>query len=106
MERDEDRFWESAASLLTNHDVTRSTMMGLPCLRVRGAFFAAFDRATGNLMFKVPASRVAQLVAAGDGLPVAPAGRIFREWVAIPPEAVDTWPGYLDEGFAFVSSSN
>jgi hypothetical protein len=105
MESDEDRFWDAAAPLLEQHDVTRSTMMGLPSLRVQGKFFAAFDRASGDLLIKVPAARVDQLIAAGEGGAVAPAGRRFREWASIPPEAVDDWPGYLEEARAFVAAS-
>jgi hypothetical protein len=105
MENDEDRFWDAAATLLAQADVTRSTMMGLPCLRVRGKFFAAFARASGDLLIKVPAARVDQLIASGDGGEVVPAGRRFREWAAIPPEAVDDWPDYLTEAYTFVAAS-
>jgi hypothetical protein len=45
--------WHHAAPLLGRRDVSRSTMMGLPCLRVRGAFFASFDRRTGDLLVKL-----------------------------------------------------
>jgi hypothetical protein len=48
---------------------------------------------------------VEQLIAAGEGSPVAPAGRRFREWAAVPPESVDRWPDYLSEACAFVSES-
>ncbi len=34
----EHRFWSLADPLLDRPTVTRSTMMGLPCLRVDGAF--------------------------------------------------------------------
>src|SRR5262249_7496937 len=43
-----------AESLLAQPDVSRSTMMGLPCLRRSGAFFASYDRRTGNLVVKLP----------------------------------------------------
>jgi hypothetical protein len=72
MESDEDRFWEAAAHLLARDGVTRSTMMGLPSLRVRGKFFAAFDRSSGDLLIRVPAARVDQLIASGVGGAVAP----------------------------------
>lgn len=42
----EDRFWELAAPLMGDGAVTRSTMMGYPCLRYRGRFFASIDRTT------------------------------------------------------------
>ena len=105
MSSDEDRFWRACAKLLERDGVTRSTMMGLPCLRVRTKFFAAYDRANGNLLIKLPAARVDQLIAEGRGADVAPAGRRFREWAAIPPEAGDRWPGYLAEAWTFVAES-
>jgi hypothetical protein len=101
----EERFWDAASELLKQPMVTRSTMMGLPCLRVEGQFYAAFDRASGDMLIKVAAARVNQLIAEGRGSDVAPAGRRFREWVAIPPEAVERWPDYLAEAYTFVASS-
>ena len=64
--------------------VTRSTMMGFPCLRVDGKFFACIERATGNLILKLSAERVNDLVRTGSGRPFAPNGRVFKEWVACP----------------------
>ncbi len=97
-------FWSQADALLIKPEVTRSTMMGLPCLRMNGAFFASFDRKTGDLLVKLPADRVNALVASGQGTDFAPAGRRFREWVAISPDAVESWPDYLTEALAFVGS--
>ena len=45
---DEERFWGCAAAFLDLPGVTRSTMMGLPCLRVDEKFFASFDRRTAT----------------------------------------------------------
>jgi hypothetical protein len=101
----EDRFWELAEPLLlTRVGVTRSTMMGFPCLRVNGGFFASFDRKNGHLVVKLPAERVAELVATGAAFPFAPAGRVFREWAAISSSASERWPRLLDEALAFVES--
>ncbi len=50
---DETQFWKVAAPLLDAPAVTRSTMMGLPRLRVNGQFFASFDRRTGDLLVKL-----------------------------------------------------
>ena len=92
-------------AVLDRPDVTRSTMMGLPCLRTGGAFFAACDRRTGNLLVKLPRDRVDTLVASGHAEPFAPAGRRFREWAAVPHADVGTWPDLLDEALAFVAAS-
>src|SRR5687768_8425719 len=80
----EHRFWSLADPLLHRPNVTRFTMMGLPCLRVDGAFFASWDRNSGALLVKLPGARVDELVEAGRAEPFAPAGRRFREWAAIP----------------------
>ena len=77
-------FWELAQELLAEPAVTRSTMMGYPCLRSNGAFFACIEKATGNLIVKLPARRVSELTSSGQALPFAPSGRTFREWAAFP----------------------
>ena len=103
-EEHEARFWTLAEPMLTQAGVTRSTMMGLPCLRIDGKFFASFDRITGDLLVKLPEPRVNQLVDAGRGHPFAPAGRRFREWAAISPTRRRSWPALLEEALAFVAS--
>ena len=93
-------FWELARPLLDRDGVTRSTMMGLPCLRRDGAFFAACDHTTGNLLVKLPENDVTTLIADGDAVPFAPAGRRFRHWAAITADLADTWPALLDQAHA------
>jgi len=100
----EERFWELAEPFLLDPNVTRSTMMGFPCLRVHGQFFASTDRANGNLLVKLPEGRVDALVAAGKAAAFAPAGRRFREWAAIPYARARTWKQLLDEAHAFVDT--
>jgi hypothetical protein len=78
-------------------------MLGLPGLRVDGAFFASFDRRTGDLLVKLPEARVDDLVESGDARPFAPAGRRFREWAAIDPSRCPSWEPLLDEALAFVT---
>ena len=90
--------------MLTQAGVTRSTMMGLPCLRIDGQFFGSFDRRTGDLLVKLPEARVDQLVDAGRAHTFAPAGRRFREWAAISPTRRRSWPALLEEALAFVAS--
>jgi hypothetical protein len=79
-------------------------MMGLPCLRVNEAFFASFDRRTGDLLVKLPEARVDTLVAAGAARPFAPAGRRFRAWAAIASADKDTWAGLIEDAFAHVAA--
>jgi hypothetical protein len=99
------RFWDLAEPLLAQPGIERSTMMGLPCLRVHGAFFASCDRRSGDLLVKLPQQRVDELVAAGRAHAFAPAGRRFREWAAVPPEWSRTWRRLLDDALAFVDGS-
>lgn len=102
----EDHFWELADErLLTQVGVTRSTMMGFPCLRMNGGVFASFDRRHDHLVVKLPAERVVELISTGAAIPFAPAGRRFREWAAIPQEESERWPLLLDEAQTFVGVS-
>ena len=71
-EQPTDFFWEVSAAALAHSDVATGTMMGFPCLRVSGAFFASCDHPTGDLIVKLPRHRVQQLIAAGTGKPFAP----------------------------------
>ena len=98
-------FWSLAEPLLERPGVSRSTMMGLPCLRVDGAFFVSCDRRTGHLLVKLPQERVEDLVAAGRAEPFAPAGRRFRQWAAIPHAQAPDWPALLDDALAFVGGA-
>jgi uncharacterized protein (TIGR02453 family) len=93
----EELFWDLVEPLYADPTVTRSTMMGLPCVRVEGRFFASLDRHSGALLIKLPVDRVRSLIAAGRGEPFAPAGRVFREWVAIPRPDRRRWQALLAE---------
>jgi hypothetical protein len=100
---DEGRFWAEVSPLLGVDGVQRSTMMGLPCLRIDGRFFASFDPKTGDLLVKLPAGRVDELVGSGAARPFAPAGRPFREWAAIP-SISPSWKFLLDEAIEFAAA--
>jgi hypothetical protein len=82
--REQARFWTLARPLLRRAGVTRSTMMGFPCLRLDGDFFASCDHRTGELVVKLDEQRARALVEAGTAEPFAPNGRRFREWVTVP----------------------
>ena len=93
-----------AEPLLGAAAVTRSTMMGFPCLRVSGRFFASFDRRTDALVVKLPAERVDDLIATGMAEPFAPNGRRFREWAAVSSSRYALWPSFLDEALSVVAA--
>jgi len=93
----EERFWALAAPLLERSGVTRSTMMGFPCLRLNGDFFASCDHRSGDLVVKLDEKRVVALVDAGQAEPFAPNGRRFKEWASIPVRRHRSWAKLLDE---------
>lgn len=79
----------------------RSTMMGLPCLRHGGKFFASMERGSGDLIVKLPETRVDELIDAGVGLAFAPNGRRFREWVRVEKRDQILWSELTDEARDF-----
>lgn len=93
----EELFWELIEPMYADAAVRRSTMMGLPCVRLDGRFFASLDRRSGTLLVKLPAQRVRQLIDTGHGQPFAPAGRAFREWVSITAPDRYRWQRLLTE---------
>jgi len=103
-ERPSDFFAEVSAPVLAHPDVARGTMMGFPCLRVAGAFFASCDPRSGDLIVKLPSERVQELIGAESGKPFAPAGRTFSEWVVIDDRDAIRWAELIDEACAFVAA--
>ena len=95
-------FWSAAADTLGADNVNTGTMMGFPCLRVDGAFFASCERLTGDLIVKLPEARVQQLIESEAGEPFAPAGRTFRQWLLVPGRDIDRWRGLIAEACSFV----
>jgi hypothetical protein len=96
-----DLYWRLVEDIAVDPAVDRSTMMGLPCLRVDGRFFASLERSTHHLIVKLPARRVSALVASGEGVPFTPNGRVFREWVAVPVADPDGWRALMEEAKRF-----
>lgn len=94
-----DEFWAAARCVLERPGVTRSTMMGYPCLRLHGDFFASWDDHHGALVVKLDRATVADLLEDGVGAPFAPSGRQFREWISIPLGSSGSWPDHLDDAF-------
>jgi len=100
----EELFWDLANEMYTDPAVAEGTMMGFPCLRVNGQFFASLDKDTKSLIVKLPATRVEELVDGGGGLSFAPSGRVFREWVVVPVPSEQTWRAFLHEAKGFVDA--
>jgi hypothetical protein len=96
-------FWQAAVPFLERDGVTRSTMMGFPCLRVNGDFFASVHREGTGITVKLPRDRVAAAVADGSAESFAPNGKVFKEWLFVPVGRAGTWPAWLEEAFVFVA---
>lgn len=97
-------FWDIAEPLIASGRVVEGTLMGFQCLRARAndQFVATVERSTGHLVVKLPRARVDDLVASGDGLAFAPAGKVFKEWVAIPTFDERRWTELIREALEFV----
>lgn len=102
--RGENRFWTLAEPLLEQAGVSRSTMMGFPCLRLNGDFFASCDHRTGNLVVKLDEEAVSNLIDDGKAEPFAPNGRRFREWASIPVRRQRSWRPLLDEALQIAAA--
>jgi hypothetical protein len=78
---------------------------GRTALRFRNKIYAMFVR--GRLVVKLPAARVDELVAAGDGVRFdANKGTPMKEWFSLDPESPRDWPALAREALAFARSSS
>jgi hypothetical protein len=96
---------ELTDDLLYDPAIGRATMMGYPCVRLAGKFLASWDERADQRVVKLPRQRVSELVDAGQGLPFAPAGKVFREWVALPEPDRTLWTHLLAEAVEFARGS-
>jgi hypothetical protein len=82
--------------------IQRGRMMQSEGLRTPAGRFFAFVR-RGELVVKLPAARVSQLVASGEGTPFdAGKGRPMREWVCLRPADEGTLASYAAEASGLV----
>ena len=104
---DETLFWELIDELRADDPrVAEGTIMGGRCARVSGEFLALVDFKGSGLVVKLPRERVDALIATGTGQPFAPAGKVFREWIAIPRRDRRRWRALLRESISFVAPEN
>lgn len=81
--------------------VTHGRMFNGDGVMVHEKVFAFIGR-NGDLVAKVPAPRVLEMVALEAGVPVVMGRRTMREWVRLPAEAgVGAWSELLDEAYSF-----
>jgi hypothetical protein len=100
--------FDTISERLLRHDpdVERAHMFNSDGLKTRtnGRFFATV--ASGErLLVKLPAGRVAELVASGGGEPFHSGGRLMREWVLLQPADEAACAAYVDEAHRFVASA-
>ena len=75
---------------------------GSDALQVDGRIFAMVRR--GDLVLKLPTTRVDELVTTGMGAPFdAGKGRPMKEWVIVPENARAKWQELAEEALAFVA---
>ena len=97
-------FWSLVDALRAEDArVVAGTLMGGRCARVGEEFLALVDYKGSGMVVKLPQERVEALVASGVGRPFAPAGRVFKGWVAVPEPDRALWASLLREGVAFVA---
>ena len=97
----EELFWELASPLLARDDTDEGRIMSSRCLRVNGDFVAMVAR-SGQMVVKLPAGRVSELIDDGVGLSFAPAGKVFKEWVEVVGHDENVWSPLLEESHRFV----
>jgi hypothetical protein len=99
----EERFRSIRQGYVDRGGVTTGTGFGgNDGLRIDGRIFAMVVR--GELVVKLPRARAAAMTERLEARPFEPGtGRVMREWVSVPVDRADAWPGLVDEAFAYVS---
>ncbi len=96
---------ELAAAYDDVPDVDRAPMFGSEALRVGRKVFAFVGR-EGQLIVKLPAPKVAELLAAGEAEPVHVGRNPTREWAGLPYSEDHTrWRDLLTEAHEFVAAA-
>lgn len=81
--------------------VTRGRIFNGDGVKVHEKVFAFIGR-NGDLIAKLPETRVLELVSQHTGAPVVMGQRTMREWARLPAEAgVGMWSEVLDEAYRF-----
>jgi len=100
---DDELFWDIAGEFIAADRAEEGELMRSRCLRVDGEFMAMAEYRTGDLVVKLPKTRVAGLIDDGTGLPFAPAKKVFSEWVQVPERNEALWRTLLEEAQVFAS---
>jgi len=96
-------FWDLAAELQASDDrVVEGTIMSSSCLRVGKEFLAMPHHKKDGLVVKLPAAKVTAEIESGNGESFAPAGKVFKEWLAVTTIDEARWRALLQAGVDFV----
>jgi hypothetical protein len=95
----------TVADALVTHDgsVQRDRIFRSDGLKTGDRFFAFVRR--GELVVKVPADRVSELIASGEGQPLRSGKRVMREWVTLEPADAEAVAGYVTEARRFAGGN-
>lgn len=79
--------------------VASGRMMASDGLRLGDKYFAMLHK--GDLVVKLPAARVQELVGRGAGGQLTAGRRVMREWFTAPLDGPEDWRGLADEALAY-----
>jgi hypothetical protein len=107
LSKPEDRYQDLVDELIGADGVTPprgGSGFGRPALRFQNKIFAMFVR--GRLVVKLPAERVGELIAAGEGVRFdANKGTPMREWLSLDPDSARPWLALATEALDFARKS-
>jgi hypothetical protein len=107
LSKPEDRYQDLVDELIGASGVTPPRGgggFGRSALRFEGKIFAMFVR--GRLVVKLPAERVGELIAAGEGVHFdANKGTPMREWLSLDPDSARPWLALATEALNFARES-
>ena len=97
-------FGRVAEQLLAGDEgLERGRMFGSVGLKSGGKVFAMVVK--GELVVKLPAERVSELLASGEGRAFDPGhGRLMKEWVALRPPDESSCEAYVREARTFLAA--
>ncbi|MEM8861719.1 MAG: hypothetical protein AAGD96_25620 [Chloroflexota bacterium] len=100
-----DYFWTVVEPMLVDEALSKGRLMAYPCVRVNGNWFAAAHHITGDLVVKLPESRVQEIIEFGQGKSSWSGGRRFKERVIISERDRVFWIRLIREARTYVENS-
>jgi hypothetical protein len=105
MAADAETLFEEIADAMEPEGVTKGTLFGKPCLKVRGKAFSCFFK--GAMVFKLDDDGVERAKALRGASLFDPSGsdRPMRQWVQVPFSHRAQWHKLAEEARQYVESS-